>query len=180
LIDHHEPAFVSCFDDFVAVYEPIRAKLEKNATSPNRLLIRRRDTERLMHDEFNLIEEAARNRGFISVELEDLDFIAQSHLFLNAEAIISAHGSGLSNLVFGTNNLKILEINRYLFGEHHLRPWFYLLARGRKQDYMFLNASAGELNRELVNGTIDKLCSRLPVTAENAIWWQIGQSRSEN
>ena len=161
MIDNDQPAYLSCFNDFVSSYQSIRQKLRKDLTSPRRLLIKRRDNPRISETDFGLLEHLTRNRGFLTVTLEDIDFVTQAELFFNAEAVIAAHGAGLSNIVFG-NELRILEINRCL-GDQYLRPWFYLLARGRGQYYSFLNATSGEVDLERVKIAVDNLCSGLPL-----------------
>jgi predicted O-methyltransferase YrrM len=177
-VDDAQPAWLSCFDDFYAVIESIRGKPRNNPASPKRLLVARRDTERVSTDEASLIATAATSRGFVPVYLEDLDFVEQAELFFNAEAVIAPHGSGLSNLIFGNSTLRVLEINRCVYPETHLRPWFYLIARGRNQYYMFLNATAGEIEQDRLHHAIDVLCSRRPSGSDSEVWWRTGQQPS--
>jgi capsular polysaccharide biosynthesis protein len=61
-----------------------------------------------------LLNEAAilpllEDRGFTTVRLEELAFVNQVALFAGAEAVVGAHGSGLSNVVFGTD-LRLVEL----------------------------------------------------------------------
>ena len=175
LIDNRQPAYLSCLDEFADLYEPIRSKLRECTVSPKRIIVRRRDSQRISQTEYELLEHEARQRGFVGVYLEDLDFRQQAELFFNAEVVIAPHGAGLSNIIFGKSTLRILEINRFLGSEQYLRPWFYLLACGRKQSYTFLNATAGELEPEKVRSAIDKICARLPAGSETAKWWTARQ-----
>lgn len=152
-------AFLSCFPAFDAAFNPLRVRLCDDPSSPRRIFVQRAGRDRLTINETRLVEGAAHRRGFVSVRLEALDFLAQACLFHNAEAVIAPHGAGLSNLVFGKSSLAVLEINRPLDPpEEYLRPWFYLLARARSQRYSFLNAT--DLSAERVHEAIDRLLSK--------------------
>lgn len=158
IVDHWQPAFFSCFDGFTKAYENIRQKLRTRATSPRRILVKRRDNKRMTEEESELVEAVARANAFTTIQLEDLDFIAQAELFFNAEAVIAAHGAGLGNIVFGGKELSVLEINRRLSPrETHLRPWFFLIARDKGQYYSFLDAGAGDLERGKIEAGVRRL-----------------------
>ena len=45
--------------------------------------------------------------SFITVKLEDIDFLQQVGLFKSIDAVITPHGAGLSNLVFCRKNTKL-------------------------------------------------------------------------
>lgn len=49
-------------------------------------------------------------RGFEDVALEELSFEAQVALFAECEAVVGAHGAGLSNVVFSPPGCKVVEI----------------------------------------------------------------------
>jgi len=55
--------------------------------------------------------------------------------------VVAAHGAGLSNLVFGRQGLRVLELNDYIGDEPYLRPWFYYLSRAFEHDYSYSNLS---------------------------------------
>ena len=48
--------------------------------------------------------------NFKSIKLENLSFANQIHLFQNSKVIIAPHGAGLANLIFASENTKVLEI----------------------------------------------------------------------
>jgi len=52
----------------------------------------------------------------------------------------------------------VLELNLRLDGETLPRPWFYLLAHGRRQRYMMLDSDAGDLTRDRLQAVIGTLC----------------------
>lgn len=158
MVDHAQPAYLACFDGVTRAYDGIRRRLRTDPASPKRIVIRRRDHKRMSAEESGLVETVAAAHGFVAIELEDLDFIAQAELFFNAEAVIGAHGAGLGNLVFGGKELRVLEINRRCSpGETYLRPWFFLIARDRGQYYSFLNADAGDLERGKIETAIRRI-----------------------
>jgi capsular polysaccharide biosynthesis protein len=83
-----------------------------------RLYIVRRGL-RAMTNEKELVERLHRH-GFRPVELETLTFAEQVELFYDAEAIVAAHGAGLTNLLFARRAL-VVEIApaRFVF-PHYL------------------------------------------------------------
>ena len=48
--------------------------------------------------------------NFKSFKLENLSFANQIHLFQNSKVIIAPHGAGLANLIFASENTKVIEI----------------------------------------------------------------------
>ena len=50
------------------------------------------------------------NKNFISVKLQDINFIEQVNLFNNAECIVGLHGGGFANIVFCKPGTKIVEL----------------------------------------------------------------------
>ncbi|MCG3164355.1 MAG: hypothetical protein POELPBGB_00109 [Bacteroidia bacterium] len=75
--------------------------------------------------------------GFIRLELSKLNFIDQVSIFAIAEIVISPHGAGLSNLVFGNKNCKVIE----LFSGKNEWPLYHALAIRMGMQYHFLTAS---------------------------------------
>lgn len=93
--------------------------LADSLTSPTgRLFISRQDsTTRLMSNEDELYGELARY-GFRRVTLASLTVMEQVQLFAGASAVVSAHGAGMTNIVFCSPGTMIFEITppRYVFG----------------------------------------------------------------
>ena len=76
--------------------------------------------------------------GFQTVCLEQLSVVEQVSLFANAEAIISPHGSSLTNLVFCNPGAVVIE----LFSPHYVRTDYWLLSQQLQlQHYYTLGAS---------------------------------------
>ncbi len=63
--------------------------------------------------------------GFVSVALETLSVAQQATLFSEAEAIIGAHGSGLTNLVFCSPGTVVVE----LFSPYYLRTDYWMISQ---------------------------------------------------
>ncbi len=55
-------------------------------------------------------ETMLKGYGFSEVFLEDLELSQQVALFQNARAIVSAHGAGLTNLVYCTRGTRVMEL----------------------------------------------------------------------
>lgn len=168
-----QPAFVSLLPDFDRLMAPLRERLARDDSSPKRLLVVRRHDPRLQAWEDEVIRSAAQRFGFVTIDLQNFDFVQQAQLFFNADIVVAPHGAGLSNLIFGRDSLRVLEINFVFPGETGLRPWFYLLAMTRNQTYSFLNAANGELAPERVETAFADLCSR-PSDRDDGTpgaWW---------
>jgi len=87
---------------------------------PEKIYIKRRkDVERAVINE-NELEVELMKSGFTSIDLEGLSLVKQIALFQRAKIVISAHGAGLANLIFGSE-LKVIE----LMHPHIVRPHFY-------------------------------------------------------
>lgn len=58
--------------------------------------------------------------GFELVHCEDISIVEQARLFSEAEAVVAPHGAGLTNLLFSTASVKVLEIfPESLIGTHY-------------------------------------------------------------
>ena len=64
-------------------------------------------------------------RGFTTVYLEEMTVLEQVALFANAKAIVTPHGSGLTNLAFCSPKTKVVE----LFSPHYLRTDYWMISQ---------------------------------------------------
>ena len=108
-----------------------------------------------------LVEELASRHGFTTLHPHELDFRAQAEALFNAECVVGVHGAGFTNILFGPSSLRVLELNLRLDGETLPRPWFYVLAHGRRQRYMMLDSDAGDLTRDRLQAVIGMLCDHM-------------------
>lgn len=83
--------------------------------------------------------------GFTVVKLEKLSFQEQVTLFMDAEAVVLPHGSGLANLVFCSKGIPVIELLPSVVLDHGFR-----LSTAAGLDYFFLSARDGD--SQLIEG----------------------------
>ena len=105
-----------------------------SAKTPTRIYISRRQAKRRKIVNESELREVLRSRGFQTVYLEQLPLVEQIRLFAGAEAIVAAHGAGLTNLLFARPETAVLEIGT----PDRLLHCFYNLAWQGKQRYAHL------------------------------------------
>ena len=97
----------------------------QNAQSPQRIYISRAQARgRVVINEEQVIEVVSQF-GFQTIRLEELSILEQVSLFANAEAIISPHGSSLTNLVFCSPSTIVIE----LFSPNYLRTDYWMISQ---------------------------------------------------
>lgn len=79
------------------------------------------------------VMEALRPLGFITYNLETINFLDEVRLFSQAEIIIGTHGSGLTNMIFSQNRPIIID----LFSSWHT-SWFANLSTSLGYPYIGL------------------------------------------
>jgi len=85
------------------------------------------------------------DNDYKEIFLEELDFKEQIKCFYNAKSIISAHGGGLTNLVFSQkNSTTLIEI----FSEVHIIPCYWAIANSMKLKYFCLKGLSFEKNKK--------------------------------
>jgi capsular polysaccharide biosynthesis protein len=121
--------------------------LQKQFTSENssiskRIYISRGDasTRRLLN-ETELVKLIS-TYEFESIQLEGLTVEEQANLFASAEAVLSPHGAGLTNIVFSMPGTKVFEI----FSETWTRATYYLLSHQCNHEYSCCIGSSKENN----------------------------------
>ena len=117
----------------------LREKLLQNddysgTSPPNRFFISRKNTFRRNILNVDDLKEVFKKHGIVSVELENLSFLEQMHLFRYAEIVIGAHGAGLTNIIFCKPHTKVME----LVNENYAHQMFYCLATVLELDYFYL------------------------------------------
>lgn len=103
-----------------------------------RIYITRRDTRvgRRVVNEPELLAMLSRY-GYVPYALEELTLPAQIELFYDAEAVVSPHGAGLTNLLFG-QQLKVVELHP----TNAIYPHYYFLCVALRHEYRFLCGDA--------------------------------------
>lgn len=126
---------------------------------PSRFYVTREGghNSRISAEEQAAIDPVLTRKGFEKIFLEKLDLETQIALFRQAECILAPHGAGLANMVFARPGTRLLELNRKLDGQPHLRNCFYVITLQRKQPYMFLNLDDQPLTSELLDNALNRL-----------------------
>lgn len=112
---------------------------------------------RISPEEQAQIEPVLARKGFKKVFLEKMDLETQIALFRQADCVLAPHGAGLANMAFARPGTKLLELNRLLDGQPHLRNCFYIITLQRKQPYMVLNLQNQTLTSELLENALTRL-----------------------
>ncbi len=101
-------------------------------TEPKKIYISRKKAPyRKVENEDELMEYLEKH-GFESYCLEDLDFLEQVELFYNATHVFSAHGAGLTNIMFCKKNTKVYEF----FDPGYLYQGQQMIALNLNLDYI--------------------------------------------
>ena len=96
-----------------------------NSQTPKRIYISRSQARgRLVINEDQVIDLVSQF-GFQTIVLEKLSVLEQISLFANAEAIISPHGSSLTNLVFCNPSTVVIE----LFSPNYVRTDYWMISQ---------------------------------------------------
>ncbi|WP_413166755.1 tetratricopeptide repeat protein [Capilliphycus salinus ALCB114379] len=99
--------------------------VEKNPNSPERIYISRAKARHRQVINETEVMEVLRPLGFVEVFLESLSFGEQVRLFAQAKAIVAAHGSGLTNIVFCSKDVKVIE----LISPHYERYYYRVISQ---------------------------------------------------
>ena len=93
------------------------------AKSRNRHLVNELEVSKLLN-----------SQGFKTVFLEEMSVLEQVAIFANAETIVAAHGSGLTNLVFCSPSAKIVE----LFSPNYVRTDYWMISQQLQLQHYYL------------------------------------------
>jgi hypothetical protein len=109
------------------LYDRLKQQVLTPGDYPKKIYVTRKDTKlRGVVDEDRLIE-FLKGYGYEPVTLAEYDFDGKVNLFHAADSIISAHGAGLTNLMFSQRGARLLE----LFSEGFVDPVFVNMAERR-------------------------------------------------
>ncbi len=105
----------------------------QSCSLPKRIYITRKGASRRKVLNEADVEILLAKFGFQSVILESMSIAEQAHLFSKAEAIVSPHGAGLTNIVFCEKGTKVIE-----FFSKHIKNYYWLLSNQCNLDYYSL------------------------------------------
>ena len=84
------------------------------------------------------VAQLLESQGFQTIFLEEMSVLEQVATFANAKAIVTPHGSGLTNLVFCEPNTKVVE----LFSPNYVRTDYWMISQYlRLQHYYIVGQS---------------------------------------
>lgn len=96
------------------VFERLAATTDPSQTKerPKRLYVRRKPDGRLRNiDNEPALMAMLERLGFETVYFEDHDVLEQARLIANAEAIISVHGAGMTNMMYASAGCLVVELS---------------------------------------------------------------------
>ncbi|MBY0011894.1 glycosyltransferase family 61 protein [Paenibacillus typhae] len=119
--------------------------------SPGRIFISRSkvSSRRIINE--NEVIRCLESYGFVPVRMEDWTVAQQIQLFASAEAIVSPHGAGLSNLAFCMKGTVVVEI----FHRRHVVPTYWMISNHNKLDYYMMYGQADETLQDRFSGFAD-------------------------
>ncbi|MCC3533361.1 MAG: tetratricopeptide repeat protein [Microcoleus sp. PH2017_25_DOB_D_A] len=107
---------------------------------PKRIYISRSKARyRRVLNEEDVVEVLARS-GFVSILPESMSLAEQIAHFYHAEVIVAAHGSGLTNTIFGKSGTKVIE----LVSPHYISHYYWGISQYLQLEHYFLAGEAFE------------------------------------
>jgi len=111
-----------------------------------RLYISRGDAnQRRIVNEADLVR-ALEQRGFENVRFEGVPLADQVRTMADAQIVVGPHGSGLTNLIFGSSKMKLLELHP----RDEVNHVFWVQASALEQGYAFLSGPIVNAQRDFV------------------------------
>lgn len=118
---------LSMFRSWVAGVEDREGTMK----APKRIFISRNDATSRKIVNQSEIDVVLEEFEFTSISLSNLTLAEQIQIFANAEAVVGVHGAGLTNIVFGSRSLRVLEIIPPMVATDA----YWLVARSLSQNY---------------------------------------------
>jgi len=131
-------------------------------SSGRRIYLTRREQARRRVRNEAAVEETMRRYGFETVAPESLPLAEQVALFAECEAVVSTHGSALTNILFAPTGLKVLDIVEP--GMSDLAYIFWSLSEPLGHEYWYFLTESVEQVHERANEPvvdIEKLTASL-------------------
>jgi capsular polysaccharide biosynthesis protein len=102
--DQSQGAYEACYNDLFGelTFEGF------NPQTAEKVFISRKGTRSLINE--TEVEQTLQAYGFKKYYFEEIPLSEQWSVARNAKAIVGMHGAGLSNLVFNTNKVKVIEL----------------------------------------------------------------------
>lgn len=133
---------------FLTVNQQVRRSFEP----PRKVFISRKDSPKRGISNESEVSSLLKRYGFTEVLMSSLSLEEQVVLFNRADVIVAPHGAGLVNLVFGKEDLKVLE----LIPSNYINDCFYRICVLNQQNYFNLYAdSIGNTHYHYTESKVD-------------------------
>lgn len=138
-------------DEFRSKFLPKRPRVKKNRIFLSRINFQTIGKRHILNEDELFLQ--LKQLGFERYITEEMSIPDQIELFYDADMVIGAHSSGLTNIIF-SEDIKVLELNPV----KAIHPYFYLLTKcvGGTHDFWFADKADEPKEAELfVNFTVD-------------------------
>lgn len=132
------------------------------------LYLTRRNEERRKLLNENEIERLLSERGFTVINPSDYDYKTQIGIFRQAKTIVSPHGAALTNLLFSSSDVQVIE----LFPDCYVNPALQRIANAKRARYAYIVGKATRtpgssdihdftftINESALTEVVDRLCA---------------------
>ena len=129
-----------------------------NNTDTLHIYISRRSAKNRSLENESELEEKLKQLGLKIVTLEKMILYEQINLIANAEVIIAPHGAGLSHIIWGNKQKKLIEI----FPSHTNNDCYARIAVQKSMDYKFVICDHKDGKEYIpIESVIDKYLNRV-------------------
>lgn len=143
------PYLKTLYNDF---FITVAKQVSKSFEPPKRVFISRKDSPKRGISNEEEVSSLLRCYGFTEVLMSTLSLEEQIVLFNNADVVVAPHGAGLVNLVFGKDDLNVLE----LIPSNYINDCFYRISVLNQQNYFNLYAdSIGDEHYHYTDSKVD-------------------------
>lgn len=110
-----------------------QVSLAKTSSSQKIYVSRAKAKNRQLVNELE-VSQLLEYQGFKTIFLEEMSVLEQIATFANADAIVTPHGSGLTNLAFCSPNTKVVE----LFSPNYIRTDYWMISQHLQLQHYYL------------------------------------------
>jgi alginate O-acetyltransferase complex protein AlgJ len=153
-----DPKMLIACAPFYGWFQTVRKRASHHPRSPRRVFLSNGAPQGVAPEIQALVATACAAHGFAVVDTSRLSLLQQINLFHNADCVVAFSGPPLVNILFGRDDLRILEINIEQDGNATLRSGFFEIASARGQFYLCLNVSVGDVTEEHMQDALGRLC----------------------
>jgi len=142
-------------------FQNLNLVYDKQKKFPKKFLVSRKDTPRRVINNDDELSKILFDFDIETIEISKYTFQEAIHLFRNAELILSPHSAALTNIIFCSKGVKIIE----LFDVSSILPYYFELAKSLNLDYQFIISSIDSELRN-INLTSRYMIQELDITLD--------------